>query len=785
MLQQPRAPADPSGEMLARAQIARDGRMPPIGKRWLVHAVLAVLVLAYIALLLVRPPTDVSTLIDGWGVNTIEFCAGVVCLLAARRHRRTRLVPVMLGLGALSWAAGDVAATLLAPSTLSPPSPTLADAGYLGFFPCAFAAIALYTRADARRLGSAQLLDGAIAGLGAAAVCAAVVFSSVAEVTHRSVLGTAVSLAYPVGDVVLLLLVVGGAAMASGRRLPWLLLGVAFSINALGDTSNLLQASSSRLGAVLSLGAWPVSVVIVAVAVWLAPRPRDPMASERSAGFLLPGLAAGAGILVLLLGTVVHVRPVASVIAAATLLAVVLRMGLSVRELRAHTQERHRQSRTDQLTGLGNRRRLTDTLDPIFTSAPSARPSLAFLFIDLNRFKQVNDFFGHPAGDEILRQVAVRLAESVQPSDLVVRIGGDEFGVVLVGRGSGAAQAQATAARIGARLAEPFAFGGVTAEIGASIGIALSEDAGDAAALIANADAAMYEAKLEGRPLVFYATGLERGDTRLRLADELRLAIENDELVLFFQPQLDVRSGDLTAAEALVRWQHPTRGLVPPQRFLSLAAEAGLMDRLTRWVLATALDRCAQWQASGHALAVSVNVSVEDLLDPGFPAMVDKLLARSHLSPSSLMIEITETSVIDEFDRARDAIGRLSEIGVHVSIDDFGAGFTSLAYLSELPVAELKLDRRFIAPLAGGSGGRQAELVRAVVQLGHALGLRVVAEGVEDQPALELLGSLGCDLVQGYTIARPLPVAEFEALLGEWGEPGCAQDRRVVARAAR
>jgi diguanylate cyclase len=699
--------------------------------------------------------------IDGWGAVALEMAAGVLCLLAARRPGPGRWAPLLLGVGAISWALGDVAAIILAPNTLSPPSPSLADGGYLGFFPCAYAAVVLYTRAQSRRLSSSYLLDGAIAGLGAAAVCAAVVFSSVADVTHRSALGTAVTLAYPVGDVLMLLLVAAGAVISSGRRAPWLLLGIAFAINALGDTSNLLQASSSHLGAVLSLGAWPLSVVLMATAMWLRPGRPDPLASDRPTGFVLPGLAACAGVVLLLLGTLVHIYPIATAIATATLLAVVLRTVLSVGQLRTQTQVRHEQSRTDQLTGLENRRRLFDALDPFFDCEPDQRPALAFLFIDLNRFKQVNDSFGHLAGDEVLRHVAGRLAQSVRPTDLVVRVGGDEFGVVLMGAGTG--EAETTAARIGARLAEPFRFGGATAELGASIGIALAQDASDATALLANADAAMYEAKLAGRPVAFYAAELERGATRLRLADELGAAINSDQLVLYYQPQLDLRRDDLPAAEALIRWQHPVHGLIQPMRFLPLAAEAGLMRKLTRWVMAAALHQCAQWRAAGRSLAVSVNVTVEDLLDPEFPAFVAELLGRERLTADCLTIEITETSIIDEFDRARAAVERLRDLGVDVSVDDFGAGFTSLAYLSELAVAELKLDRRFISPLAGGAVGRESELVRATIELGHALGLRVVAEGVEDDLALGLLRSFGCDLAQGYVIGRPVPAAELEA----------------------
>jgi EAL domain-containing protein (putative c-di-GMP-specific phosphodiesterase class I) len=276
----------------------------------------------------------------------------------------------------------------------------------------------------------------------------------------------------------------------------------------------------------------------------------------------------------------------------------------------------------------------------------------------------------------------------------------------------------------------------------------------------------MYRAKLGGSPVATYERKVDGDGDRLRLADELSAAIEHGALELHYQPQLDLHSGHVTKVEALVRWRHPELGLIPPLTFLPLAEEAGLMRKVTRWVLGDALGRCAAWRASGQDLSVSVNVSAGDLLDPGFPAMVTDLLEQRRMPPSSLVLEITETSIIKEFERARDVVQSLRELGVQVSIDDFGAGFTSLAYLNSLAVAELKLDRRFIAPLADGRRSRDSDLVHATIDLGHALGLRVVAEGVEDGAALELLAELGCDVVQGYWVGRPVPEPELARELG-------------------
>ncbi len=274
------------------------------------------------------------------------------------------------------------------------------------------------------------------------------------------------------------------------------------------------------------------------------------------------------------------------------------------------------------------------------------------------------------------------------------------------------------------------------------------------------ADVAMYRAKRQAARFALHDRQLDGLDNKLRLAHELSAAIDDVQLLLHYQPQLDVRSGEIATVEALVRWRHPERGLIQPLTFLPLAEEAGLMSRLTQWVLAHALAQCATWHATGRRIRVAVNVSVGDLLDPDLPDAVTALLSDTHLGPESLILEVTETSIIHEFERATHAVHRFRDLGVLVSIDDFGAGFTSLAYLTDLPVTEMKLDRRFITPLADDNTSRHADLVSATIKLGHALELDVVAEGVEDDRTLHLLRQLGCDLAQGYGIARPTAASD-------------------------
>jgi EAL domain-containing protein (putative c-di-GMP-specific phosphodiesterase class I) len=272
----------------------------------------------------------------------------------------------------------------------------------------------------------------------------------------------------------------------------------------------------------------------------------------------------------------------------------------------------------------------------------------------------------------------------------------------------------------------------------------------------------MYRAKADGKRFAIYQEDLDGAANRVQLVEELRAAIEGRELQLHYQPQVNLITGEIGSVEALVRWTHPRLGFIPPLEFIALAEDAGLMGALTALVLDEALAQCARWRADGHEITVAVNISASDLLDPGFPEQVEELLGRYALAPGALVLEMTETTAIADFERSQRAIQKLHDLGLVVSVDDFGAGFTSLAYLGSLAVKELKLDRSFITRLAETRQGRDLALVSATVELAHALGLRVVAEGVEDDLCLGLLSGLRCDLVQGYVISKPKPADQIE-----------------------
>jgi diguanylate cyclase (GGDEF)-like protein len=751
---------------------AMQAPQPSIGRRvprrgamiWILYGVMGVLVATYLALELLHADTD---FIDGWGVDAFELVGTGACFARVFVKRSGRTVALVLGCSLLCWTAGDIALTIESLGGATPSTPSLADVFYLGYFPFAYVAVSLFMRAGVKRLTASSWLDGAVAGLGAASILAAFAFPSLRGLAGGSSLEVATDLAYPVGDLLLLALVVGGSALLSGRRLaPWMLLAAGVALNVAGDTANLLSSSvgGTHAGTIVNATAWPVSILLMSMAVWLRPRQTNLDTLQKPTGLVLPGTAALAGLVILAVGTVHHTSRVALALATATLVVAGVRLALSARSLRVLTARHYRQSMTDDLTRLGNRRHLFQTLDGFFArvaGAVSPDERLAFLFVDLNDFKELNDAFGHTAGDEVLRLLGVRLKSALRTTDHLFRLGGDEFAVLLVG--ADAEYALKIAQQLTVSLEDPFVLEAVSAHLSASIGIAHAPgDAGDSAGLMWSADVAMYRAKNDQVPFaVFGEQEVDGRGNYLRLADELRTGIETDQLVLHYQPLLDLRTGEIAAVEALVRWAHPRFGLLPPLKFLPVAEEAGLMAELTRWVLDAALAQCAAWRACDRDISVAVNISATNLVDVSFIDLISALLVRYELPAEALVLEITETNIIKDFDRAKSVVAKLRDLGFVVSIDDFGAGVTSLASLGSLAVGELKLDRTFITRLAAGESEREMPLIHATIDLGHSLGMRVVAEGVEDEATLAMLAGFGCDFVQGYVIDKPKPAHEL------------------------
>src|SRR5712692_695797 len=432
------------------------------------------------------------------------------------------------------------------------------------------------------------------------------------------------------------------------------------------------------------------------------------------------------------------------------------------------------QALRDALTQLPNRALFLDRLEVAIATAVREHTPLALMLLDLDHFKEVNDTFGHQAGDELLRQVATRFDGAIRKSDSLGRLGGDEFAFVLPGANELGAHAVARA--ILESLLPAFTIEGQPLELGGSIGVALFPRHGeDGETLLRRADIAMYTAKRSGTGVGTYDFEDERDDAaghRLTLVAELRHGLDTGELALLYQPILDFETGRGARAEALARWRHPTRGLVLPSEFIGAAERSGLIRPLFEAVVRTALTDCATWRAAGLDLRVSVNLSARNLVDPSIADAVAQALERSGLTAAWLGFEITETMLMADPERSLRTLMRLRNMGLHLSIDDFGVGYSSLTYLQRLPVYAVKIDRSFIGDMLHDSSSRT--IVKATVDLAHGLGLKVVAEGVENRETFDILAAMGCDSVQGYHIGRPMTSAKML----EWAVRN--RDERIV-----
>jgi len=416
----------------------------------------------------------------------------------------------------------------------------------------------------------------------------------------------------------------------------------------------------------------------------------------------------------------------------------------------------------DPLTGLDNRNRFVARLQDAL-SAATPGTGVAVLLMDLDNFKDLNDTLGHEAGDQLLRLLGERLQQHLREHDSLARLGGDEFALLVAP--ATPQQALAAAHHYHQLLGEPFAVRGISMLLNATLGIALSPDHGESAgALLQHAEVAMYWGKAQHLSQAMYRAELDSHSLlRLALMSELKGAIEGGQLALYFQPKLLIHERRLLGVECLVRWIHPQHGFVSPDDFIPLAEQTGNVCALTRWVVRTALAQNRTWHAQGLAMKTAVNISALDLADPGFADFITSALAEYQVEPASLVVEITESAVMADPGLAMLQLYSLRRLGVRLSIDDYGTGYSSMAQLKRLPVHELKIDKSFIQDLPGNPDDEI--IVRSTIELGHNMGLQVVAEGVESLEILEQLDRLGCDIAQGYLLSKPLPAAAFSAWL--------------------
>ena len=419
----------------------------------------------------------------------------------------------------------------------------------------------------------------------------------------------------------------------------------------------------------------------------------------------------------------------------------------------------------DALTGLPNRVCFDAAVrDAIDRRAPGRK--LAVMLMDLDRFKEINDTLGHHHGDRLLQEIGGRLKTTLGTEFAIARLGGDEFAILLDDLTDGE-EARTAATTILGLVQAPFPIGDLSLDVGASIGIALCPDHGeDAPTLLQRADVAMYGAK-ESDEIEFYSRERDHySPKKLALVGQLRRAIDEDELQVYFQPKADLNSNRVVGAETLIRWPASNGGFIPPDEFIPLAEHTGLIRPLTRQVLKKAIGQRGKWAQMGLDLKLSVNLSVRDLLDTELSSYIESLLHEHDLEFSCLMLEITESSIMNDPAKTIEVLAGFHALGIALSVDDFGTGYSSLTYLKQLPVSEVKIDKSFVTNVT--SDPNDAAIVRSVADLGRHLGLSIVAEGVEDRAAWDTVRALGCTLAQGYHLARPLPAREFEAWLARY-----------------
>ncbi len=749
-----------SGIRIRRAGLPSNGSMSVPRSVRIVQVVTGALVVAYLASTILRTPGTPSILYDVWVANLGYAGCTVLCVWRAIARRRGRWGWGALAGGLLLFTAGSVLWTSWVQYFNPVPYPSIADFCFLAFFFMAFLGIGLLVRETVPKTSKTIWVDGFIAALGVAAVEATFVIGPISQANSGDFGTVATNIAYPIADLVLVAMVVAVFAVRGWRpgRLWWTL-GAGLVIFAAADSVYVLRVTSGTYVTGTPLDSmWLIGAYLMVLAAW------QRMGAVKNAPMMQSPNVVPVIFLLSSLGIVVYatVHPVLSlgvILAVATLVVAIARSAYAFRQLRALAESK-REARTDELTGLPNRRLFFERLAACLEPGPTPY-RLAVLMIDLDRFKEINDSLGHHVGDDVLRELGPRLTAAVGSAGTVARLGGDEFGLVLSPLVDLTA-ATDVAERVREVLRQPFQLEGMSLRVDASIGIALAPDHGTTPeGVLQRADVAMFAAKRVHAPWQLYSSEHDQdARQRLELMEDLRDAIRRREIVMYYQPILDLSEGKVTGAEALARWRHPTRGILEPAVFLGLVADAGLMGPFTMDVLNQAFIKQAGWCAQGYDLGVSVNISAASLRDEELPDKIGALMATHGVQPARITLEITEDSFIADPEQAMLVLQRLRALGVQLSIDDYGTGFSSLTYIRRLPITEVKLDRTF---LTGASEDKRAvSVIRSTVDLAHSLALRIVAEGIENLDDLVLVDDLGCDGAQGYLIGRPLPAEQFD-----------------------
>jgi len=697
--------------------------------------------------------------------NVAYAPAVVACWLAGRRVRTERTAWWALALALTINAVANVVRTLAAGIDGNGPYPAVIDSCALVAYVLLYVTLVGLIRARVPRFHPSMWLDGVIGALGTTSLGVAFLIGPYLDPAPGRPQLDLAQLAMPTTDVLLIALLVAVGSILGVRldRTFLLIIGALLSV----FVADVVLFSRTAAGTYVDGGPfdlfWLGSICLVALAACTAtarPTLRAAADDERSRlgwRLLAIPLVCNVASLAVLAAGWGDTLPLASAwLAIACVVAAIARTAITFREVRSFNEVKQ-QARTDELTGLANRRALLEAAGRVLTTASSRRPA-ALLLLDLDGFKEVNDSLGHTAGDHLLRQIGPRLQPALRPGEVLARLGGDEFAVLLPD--AGLDEAQERAERLRKLILQPFPVEDIRLHVGVSIGVATAPvPAATVQEMLRCADVAMYAAKSAREGVHVYVPDPHGGSgDRLRTMEELRTALDGDQLIVHLQPQIALTDGRVVGVEALVRWNHPVRGLLSPAELLPAAEQAGLLRPLTDTVLELALTATAHWWRS-RRVPVSVNLSAANVNDLDLPSKVAAALRRHGLPPEALTLELVEDTLMADPERGRQVLAELRRLGVRTSIDDYGTGYSSLAYLRHLPADELKLDRSLTADV--DRDRRAAAIVRHTVALAHDLGLRLVVEGVEDAATGAALARLGCDIAQGFAIARPMPVEDF------------------------
>ena len=738
--------------------------LPGCRKAELILRVVAAITLmtnaAYVASIVVpRPDSGYLTLWDGWLFHLATTLPAVLTAFRAFHVRHASGAWWCVTAGILLNTAGNLVYTYHDQNLTPIPFPAWSDAPLLASYAMFAIAVVTLTQGDTAQVSKAARLDGLVIGLAAGAVAVAIWFESILSDIGSSA-AAVVGLSYPLLDVALIVTVIAG--LASTRCRPTWSTGI-FTIGvaafAIGDVAYLNQLAHDTYRPNTPLEwTWLIGIAAFGAAAWAPVTRRRPIPTSTSrVQGLVPILAAGISLIIVSLGLYDRFSRFASWLAIAAIGAALGRLALSVRELRA--SEAFGQARTDELTGLLNRRGFAQDLDALLARQVDG---ISILMVDLNAFKEVNDSLGHHIGDQLLTVVAARFANALPKDALIGRLGGDEFGIALVGSPT---ECDNTVTALLGKLDDPISIDGISIRVGASIGVAQAPDHGETRdELLRAADVAMYDAKTNQLGCVVYSSERDpHNRDRLGLIEDLRNAIDRRSFEMHYQPSIDVLSGSVVGMEALIRWNHPSHGLMGPDDFIPLAERVGLIPAITSAVLDLSIAYLAETRRNGHELGLSVNISALDLVNDDLTRYVATTLNAYGVPAHRLTLEITETALSADSFRAVRTLDALRREGIRISIDDFGVGYSSMSQLLKLPVDELKIDRSFIANL--NEDVRAQAVLSAIVQLGRTLGLAVVAEGIETRTALDEVARRGVETAQGYYFSKPLPAQAFEAFL--------------------